>query len=358
MKRALAAASRTSQTSASCVPAPVTGPLTAATVGFSSRSSSVISEVRRWESWRNSRGSQSRSNLDRSPPALNALPSPVRIRARTSGSSAASSKAARSAAASSPSIALRRSGRARVTVRTPSSVSVRSMAPMLRSRTVFASYEHFLDIAASVQWDERSISLRQDARAWPQVADARVTELVAGFCVGEAGVAEHLAVFADGPAAACFAAQQRDERRHARFFARYAAAVGLEEPLAHVSDDFRELFEVRLPEAVAGVPGEAVGLYHMVLEGVVFTAGQLALLDAVDARLPGLREGAERVLRDERWHVGFGARCLADLDFDEAAILAEGERAAAVWAPEHAERVVAGLRSRLRAVRRQRELVH
>ena len=111
---------------------------------------------------------------------------------------------------------------------------------------------------------------------------------------------------------------------------------------------------MRLPEAVASAPGEAVGLYHMVLEGVVFTAGQLALLDLVDDRLPGLREGTELVLRDERWHVGFGARCLADLDYDEAAILDEGERAAALWAPEYAERVVDGLRSRLRAVRRQR----
>ena len=227
---------------------------------------------------------------------------------------------------------------------------------MLRSRTVFASYEHFLDIAASVQWDERDIRLGADRRAWPQVAGARLTELVAGFCVGEASVAEHLAVFRDGPAAACFAAQQRDEERHARFFARYARAVGLDDPRAHLSAQFRELFEVRLPEAVAGAPGEAVGLYHMILEGVVFTAGQLALLDLVDDRLPGLKAGTELVLRDERWHVGFGARCLADLEYDEAAILAEGERAAALWAPEYAGRVIDGLRSRLRAVRRQAQV--
>jgi ribonucleoside-diphosphate reductase beta chain len=219
---------------------------------------------------------------------------------------------------------------------------------------VFADYEHFLALAARAQWDEAAIDLRADAAAWPHVADARLTELVAGFCVGETGVAEHLEAFAEGPAAACFAAQQHDEARHARFFTRYAGAVGLADPRALVSPAFRDLFERRLPEAAAGSPGEAVGLYHMVLEGVVFTAGQLALLDAVDDRLPGLREGAERVLRDERWHVGFGARCLADLDFDADAILAEGERAAALWAPEHAARVVAGLRSRLRAIGRQR----
>ena len=223
---------------------------------------------------------------------------------------------------------------------------------MLRSRSVFAGYDHFLAIAARSQWDDAAIDLRADARAWPEVADARLTELVAGFCVGEEGVAEHLAPF--GPAAECFAAQQRDEERHARFFARYAATVGLADPRAHVSPAFLELFEVRLPEAAARAGGEAVGLYHMVLEGVVFTAGQLALLDLLDDRLPGLRTGAELVLRDERWHVGFGARCLADLDYDEAAILAEGEAAAALWAPEYAGRAMDGLRSRLRAVRRQR----
>ena len=42
------------------------------------------------------------------------------------------------------------------------------------------------------------------------------------------------------------------------------------------------------------------------------------------------------VLRDERWHVGLGMRVLDDLDYDEAAILAEGEPAAALWAPEYA----------------------
>jgi ribonucleoside-diphosphate reductase beta chain len=62
----------------------------------------------------------------------------------------------------------------------------------------------------------------------------------------------------------------------------------------------------------------------------------------------------ELVLRDERWHVGFGTRCLADADLgdeDVEAILAEGARAAAVWAPEQAERVVSTLRRRMAAVR-------
>jgi ribonucleoside-diphosphate reductase beta chain len=216
---------------------------------------------------------------------------------------------------------------------------------------VIAGYEYFLGLASRLQWDEEAIDLSGDAEL-----DDELLELVAGFCVGEAGVAEHLAPFvAEGLAADCFAAQQRDEDRHERFFARYAASIGLSDPRAHLREEFLELFEQRLPEAVAGAPADAVGLYHMVLEGVVFTAGQLALLERLDAlpRWPGLLAGTELVLRDERWHVGFGTRCLLDagISADHAqAILDEGERAAAVWAPEQAARVTATLRRRLAAI--------
>jgi ribonucleoside-diphosphate reductase beta chain len=216
---------------------------------------------------------------------------------------------------------------------------------------VIAGYEHFLGLASRLQWDEEAIDLSGDAEL-----DDELLELVAGFCVGEAGVAEHLAPFlSDGLAGECFAAQQRDEDRHERFFARYAAAIGLTDPRAHLPEAFLELFEQRLPEAVQGAPADAVGLYHMVLEGVVFTAGQLALLERLDAspRWPGLLAGTELVLRDERWHVGFGARCLQDAGLSDAAaarILEEGSRAAELWAPRQAEKVVHGLRRRLRMV--------
>ena len=214
---------------------------------------------------------------------------------------------------------------------------------------MIASYEHFLGIAQRVQWDDAAIDLSADA-----APDDRVVELLAGFCVGEAAVAEHLHDFYDGRAAACFAAQRRDEERHARFFARYAESVGLDDPRALVSDEFAELFEVRLPEAAARAGAEAVAVYHMVLEGVVFTAGQLALLDILDDQRPGLRQGTELVLRDERWHVGFGTRCLLDAGLSaraEATILSEGAQAAALWAPDQADRVMATLHRRLKAVR-------
>jgi ribonucleoside-diphosphate reductase beta chain len=225
---------------------------------------------------------------------------------------------------------------------------------------VIAGYEHFVRLAGRLQWDQAEIDLSADA-----APDARTAELIAGFCVGEAGVAEHLAPFAlaaSPGAARCFAAQERDEVRHARFFARAARellpGVDLRSRLA---PEVLELFEVRLPEAARAAADDlagAVGLYHMVLEGVVFTAGQYALLERLDDRFPGLRAGTELVLRDERWHVGFGTRCLIDAGLDEAAILAEGERAAALWAPEQAERVLATLRRRVAAIRSERVTVH
>jgi ribonucleoside-diphosphate reductase beta chain len=225
---------------------------------------------------------------------------------------------------------------------------------------VIAGYAHFVRLAARLQWDEAEIDLSGDA-----VPDARVAELIAGFCVGEAGVAEHLGPFslaASPGAARCFAAQERDEVRHAKFFARAARELlpGIE-VRALLRPEFLELFEVRLPEAARAAADDlagAVGLYHMVLEGVVFTAGQYALLERLDDRFPGLRAGTELVLRDERWHVGFGTRCLIDAGLDEAAVLAEGERAAALWAPEQAERVLSTLRRRLAAIRSERVTVH
>jgi ribonucleoside-diphosphate reductase beta chain len=221
---------------------------------------------------------------------------------------------------------------------------------------VIAGYQHFLRLADRAQWDEAEIDLSVDAQAWTEVADDQLKELLAGFLVGEEGVAEHLGhFFTDRYAKEVFDVQRRDEQRHARFFKRYAQAVGLDAPRAHVSDEFIEWFEVRLPAAAARSGVEAVGVYHMILEGVVFTAGQYALLERLeDGRLPGLKQGMELVLRDERWHVGFGTRCLADAELSEQdvdAILEEGRRAAAVWAPEQADRVVNTLRRRMAAVR-------
>lgn len=232
-----------------------------------------------------------------------------------------------------------------------------------------AGYGHYLRTAASLQWDEAAVELAADTAAWPGLPSAsrrRLQRLIAGFCLGEAQVAAELDPFAgasEGDVAACFRAQAVDEARHARFFERVAREVlGLTgaELRLHVEPEFVELFEQRLPAAARRVAGEAelpgaVALYHLILEGIVFTAGQLAALEIVDARddLPGVRRGLELVLLDERWHVGFGTRLLtASGDHGDAVAitLAEASQAIAAWGPT----VPAGIRERVLGLHRRR----
>ena len=247
---------------------------------------------------------------------------------------------------------------------------------------MIAGYDHFVTLAESLQWDERDIDYSADREAWPQLTDsetARVLGLIAGFAIAETAVSGELdsyqAAASDNSMEAAFRAQARDEARHARFFDLVAAEVAgvpganpaarRDALRAHVNADLVDLFERRLPataqrlaEDHQGLPA-AVGLYHMVIEGVVLLAGQHAMLDTLEGlsvKLPGLHKGVELVLRDERWHIGFGSRIVqrADIGRDEADMLLEqGETAAKVWGdlitPAAIETAVRQHRRRLKA---------
>jgi ribonucleoside-diphosphate reductase beta chain len=173
-----------------------------------------------------------------------------------------------------------------------------------------AGYAHFLALAERARWDEDDVVLTPEA-----FRDDGLRTLLANLCMAETAVADELdPIIAMAPpeARACFEAQQRDEERHARFFARYAAEARPGEP----DEEWRERFLVQLPEAArSGSLRDAVGLYHMVLEAVVLKRALNTLLAAGVA-------GAELVLRDERWHIGFGLRVLSDLGVPEREILA------------------------------------
>jgi ribonucleoside-diphosphate reductase beta chain len=226
---------------------------------------------------------------------------------------------------------------------------------------MITGYGHFVQLAESLQWDETTIDLSTDIESWTKVEDSeydQILGLIAGFCIGETSVATHLTSFrakasTDDMMAEVFAAQARDEARHARFFDRVVREVcvvpgeNLTERVDalrdRISTELVELFEERLPAIARGLADSdeelttAVGLYHMILEGVVLTAGQHALLDALEklsVPMPGMRKGMELVLRDERWHIGFGSRVIqsADLvDNDLEKILNEGSKAAWAW---------------------------
>src|SRR3954449_13361530 len=164
----------------------------------------------------------------------------------------------------------------------------------------------FSQIVARLQWNPMAIDLTEDARAWPELPDERrerLMSLLAGFCVAEDAVAVQLTPFADAARGATLASQEslmawvfflqrRDEQRHARLFDRIGAEVlGLpgDTPAdrraaarEHVTPAMLDLFEERLPamaaELAEGRAGldEGVSLYHLLLEGVVFDAGQSA----------------------------------------------------------------------------------
>ncbi len=181
----------------------------------------------------------------------------------------------------------------------------------------------FSRIVARLQWSPEAIDLSGDASAWAELPDERrerLTAMLAGFCVAEDAVAQQLTPFADvarngkllsqeSLMAWVFFLQRRDEQRHARLFDRIGAEVlGLAGDTPddrraaareHVTPAMLELFEERLPamaaELAEGRAGldEGVSLYHMLLEGVVFDAGQHALLDDLeDGALPGIRRAS------------------------------------------------------------------
>ena len=248
---------------------------------------------------------------------------------------------------------------------------------------MFTRYDSFVILAESLQWDETTIDFGPDQGAWPALDESengQVLGLIAGFCIAESAVSGHLGSFqaaaSDDWVAACFRAQARDEHRHARFFDRVAAEVAAvpgadiaarQDVLRTlVSPELIALFEERLPAVALRLAEDregltaAVGLYHMVLEGVVLLAGQNAMLDTLDrlsVRLPGVRRGVELVLRDERWHIGFGTRLVqgAGLGRDEVeALLALGHAAAGAWgdlvSPDAAGKAARIHRTRLRAL--------
>lgn len=230
--------------------------------------------------------------------------------------------------------------------------------PHGQHRGQFAKLSTYSAIVARLQWNADAIDLSADADAWPRLAAdrrARLTTLLASFCIAEQAVSEHIEPFAgatdDTLLAWVLFLQRRDEDRHARLFDRIAAEV-MQLPgetaadrraaaRAHVPEPILGLFEETLPALASELASgevdlqQGVSLYHMLLEGVVFTAGQRALLAALeDDDLPGIREGVTRVDLDERWHIGLGLRHLSQARPSAEqvdALLARAEAVAEVW---------------------------
>jgi len=241
----------------------------------------------------------------------------------------------------------------------------------------------FSKLVAKLQWNPDAIDLGPSAEAWPNLPDERrerLTKLLAGFRIADNAVSVHLEPF--GPAAHnsliawVMFLQRRDEKRHANFFDRVAAEV-LKLPGEEPEDRLAaarelappgiiELFEEQLPAMAAEIEAgnadlnDGMALYHMTLEGMVLSAGQRALLtDLDDGVMPGVRQGVYHVELDERWHIGFGLRCLIDARPSPdlvATVLSEAEDAAAAWGdalpPEVRARIIPLARRRMAIIAR------
>src|SRR5215208_7926719 len=86
---------------------------------------------------------------------------------------------------------------------------VGSEREMPATRSFWPSF--FSRIVARLQWNPAAIDLTPDARAWPGLPAERrrrLTALLAGFCVAEQAVAEHLTPFADVARKATMASQE------------------------------------------------------------------------------------------------------------------------------------------------------
>jgi ribonucleoside-diphosphate reductase beta chain len=102
---------------------------------------------------------------------------------------------------------------------------------------------------------------------------------------------------------------------------------------------------------------DGISLYHMTLEGMVLAAGQKALLEELDdGVMPGVRKGVYHVELDERWHIGFGLRCLIDANPEPDlidAILARADESAAAWGdaiPEEIRAIIIPMARRRMAI--------
>ena len=245
----------------------------------------------------------------------------------------------------------------------------------------------FSRVVAKLQWDEQRLDLGPDGEAFSGLPDdrrERLTKLLAGFRIADDAVSQNLTPF--GPAANnsliawVVFLQKRDEQRHARFFDRVAAEVlklpgETKEERGVAAREIAppgivDLFETQLPAMSAEMAegradlNDGMALYHMTLEGMVLSAGQRALLeDLDDGAMPGVRQGVYHVELDERWHIGFGLRCLIDrkpsADLIDG-IMARAEESAEAWGdalPDHIrEAIVPMARRRLAYVTRQIDL--
>ncbi|MBA3848354.1 MAG: ribonucleotide-diphosphate reductase subunit beta, partial [Planctomycetes bacterium] len=179
-------------------------------------------------------------------------------------------------------------------------------------------------------WDEQFTDFERKAAIWNYSM----------FFHGEDSVAENLSPYIDAAPREeqkyFLTTQQVDEARHAVFFARFMREVvglgsedvasGLAATRPDLSWGFRKVF-ARLDQMADELRRDrsrpklaaAITLYHLVVEATLAQPGQHFIEGYIKDRgvLPGFAEGMTNVSLDEQRHIGFGVRCLYDLNRED-----------------------------------------
>jgi ribonucleoside-diphosphate reductase beta chain len=183
------------------------------------------------------------------------------------------------------------------------------------------------------QWSPFAVDLDTDRAQWPglgaeqrelllfalsslMVAEERITTKFSGL-VGAHGSEEE---------ATFLATQQVDEARHMQFYARFQdeviaapdlIAAHVRQAREHVSDSFRQIFDVALVDAheqLVAAPGDLaakvrfVTLYHVILEGTLGLTSFKFITDYLNANqlLVGFVDGYSKIHHDKTRHIGYG----------------------------------------------------
>jgi ribonucleoside-diphosphate reductase beta chain len=183
------------------------------------------------------------------------------------------------------------------------------------------------------QWSPFAIDLTRDAAQW-DAADAATRDLVL-FALSSLMVAEErittkfsglVGAHGTEEEATFLATQQADEARHMQFYGRFqneviaepaAIAVHVERARAHLSDAFRQIFDVALVdahEALVAAPADLdakvrfVTIYHHVIEGTLGLTSFKFITDYLKEHdlLAGFVDGYSKIHDDETRHIAYG----------------------------------------------------
>jgi ribonucleoside-diphosphate reductase beta chain len=183
------------------------------------------------------------------------------------------------------------------------------------------------------QWSPFAIDLATDREQWASLADEQrglIFYVLSSLMVAEERITTKFSglVGAHGSEeeATFLATQQVDEARHMQFYARFqdevvAAPAEIAAHVArareHVSDAFRQIFDVALVEAHAELLASPesleakvrfVTIYHQILEGTLGLTSFKFITDYLSGAglLPGFVEGYSKIHDDETRHIGYG----------------------------------------------------